>query len=116
MKRLEDDEPFYLINQAAKLVGITSDRLRTYEEEGIIKPHRITHTKYGKRLFTPSEIEWLVIIRELMKLGISITAIRILLSSKIDPSKKPLKVKDKEIFKLVEKLHKHPVYITLFEC
>lgn len=114
MKQLKKDEPFYLINQAAKLVGLTSDRLRTYEEEGLVKPHRITHTKYGKRLFTPLEIEWLTIIRELIKLGVSIPAIRVLLVSKIDTNKKLLKSQDKEIFKLVEKLHKHPVYLKLF--
>lgn len=115
MKQLKKDEPFYLINQAAKLVGITSDRLRTYEEEGLIKPHRIKHTKYGKRLFTSLEIEWLANIRELISLGVSIPAIRILLSSKIEPNKNFLKEQDKEIFKLIEKLHKHPVYISIFK-
>lgn len=40
MQHLEPNEPFYQISQAAKLLGITSDRLRTYEEEGLIKPYR----------------------------------------------------------------------------
>lgn len=115
MKQLKKDEPFYLINQAAKLVGITSDRLRTYEEEGLIKPHRITHTKYGKRLFTPLEIEWLTTIRELISLGVSIPAIRLFLSSEIKPNKNFIREQDKEIFKLVERLQKHPVHETLFK-
>ncbi len=114
MTKPRKDEPFYLINQAAKLIGITSDRLRTYEEEGLIKPHRITHTKYGKRLFTQYEIEWLEIIRELIKLGVSIPALRILITSKISPNKKILRQQDKKIFELVENLHKHPVCKTLF--
>lgn len=114
MTKPQKDEPFYLINQAAKLVGITSDRLRTYEEEGLIKPHRITHTKYGKRLFTQNEVEWLEIIRELIKLGVSIPAIRIFLTSNLMPNKKLLRQQDKQIFELVEKLYKHPVYETIF--
>ncbi len=114
MTKPKKDEPFYLINQAAKLVGVTSDRLRTYEEEGLVKPHRITHTKYGKRLFTQYEIEWLEEIRELIKLGVSIPAIRIFLSSKIVPNTKLLRQQDKQIFELVEKLQKHPVFETLF--
>jgi len=80
----------------------------------LIKPHRITHTKFGKRLFTSQDIEWLETIRELIKLGVSIPAIRVLLSSKIVPNKKFLKEQDKEIFKLVDKLYKHPVYDILF--
>ena len=114
MAKPKKNEPFYLINQAAKLVGITSDRLRTYEEEGLIKPHRITHTKYGKRLFTQHEVEWLEIIRELIKLGVSIPAIRVFLTSKIIPNKQLLRLQDKQIFKLIEKLYKHPIYKSLF--
>ena len=50
MTMIAKDEPFYQISQVSKLLGITSDRLRTYEEEGLIKPYRAKHTKDGKRL------------------------------------------------------------------
>jgi len=104
---LNPNEPFYQISQAAKLLGITSDRLRTYEEEGLIKPHR-TKLKDGKRLFSENDINWLSIIRDLIKSGITIPAVRILLVSKLPNDSKFLKDKDKEILQLMEKLKKHP--------
>lgn len=112
MKNLEPNEPFYLISQAAKLLGITSDRLRTYEEEGLIKPYRTKHSIDGKRLFSKNDIEWLTIIRDLIKLGVSIPAIRVLLFSKIADNSFMLKEKDFEIINLVKKLQKHSIYQT----
>lgn len=114
MQKLKNDEPFFQINQAAKLIGVTSDRLRTYEEEGLIKPYRTKNTKDGKRLFSNNDIEWLSIIRDLIKLGVSISAIRVLLTAKFSAKIPALKPKDNEILELVNKLKKHPVYPTLF--
>jgi len=113
MKHLAPNEPFYQISQAAKLLGITSDRLRTYEEEGLIKPFRTKNSSDGKRLFSQNEIEWLTIIRDLIKLGVSIPTIRILLISKLPAEKFLLKEKDVEIIKLIKKLHVHTVYNTI---
>ncbi len=113
MTILAKDMPFYQISQVSKLLGITSDRLRTYEEEGIIKPYRAKHTKDGKRLFTLEEIEWLEIIRELIKLGVTIPVIRILISSKLKIGKALVKEKDEKIIILIEKLYTHPVYKKL---
>ena len=114
MKQLDPNEPFYQISQASKLLGITSDRLRTYEEEGLIKPFRTKHSKDGKRLFSPNDIEWLTMIRDLIKLGVSIPTIRILLIAKIANNTRLLKNKDIEIIELVKKLKLHPVYKSLF--
>ena len=113
MTILAKDVPFYQISQVSKLLGITSDRLRTYEEEGLIKPYRAKHTKDGKRLFSLEEIEWLEIIRELIKLGVTIPVIRIIISSKIKIGKTFIKEKDETIIKLIEKLYSHPVYKKL---
>lgn len=113
MKNLEPNEPFYLISQAAKLLDITSDRLRTYEEEGLIKPYRIKHSIDGKRLFSKNDIEWLTIIRNLIKLGVTIPAIRVLLVSKIADNSFILKEKDSEIINLIKKLQRHSTYQTL---
>lgn len=114
METFEKDKPFLLIAQAAKLLNVTPDRLRTYEEEGLIKPHRTIQNDQGKRLFSLSEIEWLINIRKLIKLGVSIPMLRIVLNSNIKMNK-PLKyAKDKEILKLVEELKKHPVYKGIF--
>ncbi|MCQ2738626.1 MAG: MerR family transcriptional regulator [bacterium] len=115
MQQIEASEPFYQISQAAKLLGITSDRLRTYEEEGLIKPYRTKHSQDGKRLFSQNDIEWLTMIRDLIKLGVSIPAIRILLVAKFPANNTKLKEKDKEIISLVEQLKSHVVYSTTFK-
>ncbi len=110
MKQPDPNEPFYQISQAAKLLGITSDRLRTYEEEGLIKPYRTKHTKDGKRLFSQNDIEWITMIRDLIKLGVSIPTIRILLSAKININNPILKEKDIEIIELLKKLKSHNIF------
>ncbi len=113
MTILAKDVPFYQISQVSKLLGITSDRLRTYEEEGLVKPYRARHTKDGKRLFSLEEIEWLEIIRELIKSGVTIPVIRIFLSSKIKPDRIFLRERDENILALIEKMYSHPVYKKL---
>lgn len=115
MQQLQPNEPFYQISQAAKLLGITSDRLRTYEEEGLIKLYRTKHSKDGKRLFSPNDIEWLTMIRDLIKLGVSIPTIRILLIAKFSANSTILKEKDLEIIELLKKLKSHIVYSSLFK-
>ena len=115
MRELKNDEPFYLISQASKLLGITCDRLRTYEEELLIKPYRAKHSQDGKRLFSKNDIDWLVHIRELIKLGVSVPTVRILLVSEISPNKKFLKEKDLQIVSIIEKLKTHAVYGLLFQ-
>ena len=115
MQHIQANEPFYQISQAAKLLGITSDRLRTYEEEGLIKPFRTKHSKDGKRLFSQNDIEWLIMIRDLIKLGVSIPTIRILLIAKLPTNNPSLKEKDLEIIELLKKLKSHTVYSTIFK-
>ncbi len=115
MTKIAKDEPFYQISQVSKLIGITSDRLRTYEEEGLIKPYRAKQTKSGKRLFSMEEIEWLEIIRELIKLGVTIPVIRIFLAGEFELKENNLKQKDEEIFKLLQKLYFHPVKKNLLK-
>ena len=114
MKNLKSNEPFYQISQAAKLLNITSDRLRAYEEEGLIKPYR-TQAVDGKRLFSQNDIDWLMLVRDLIKLGVSIPAIRILLSAKIQRNSKIFKDKDIKIIDLITKLKSHENYSLLFK-
>lgn len=116
MTILAKDVPFYQISQVSKLLGITSDRLRTYEEEGLVRPFRAKHTKDGKRLFTLEEVEWLEILRELIKMGVTIPMIRILIYSDLKIKRENLKDKDKQIIKLIEKMYSHPVYKKLSHC
>ncbi|MBQ8460665.1 MerR family transcriptional regulator [bacterium] len=112
---LNPSEPFYQISQAAKLLDITSDRLRTYEEEGLIKPYRTKQSKEGKRLFSKNDIEWLSMIRDLIKLGVSIPTIRILLLSDYPITHQFYKNKDTEIVNMLKKLKSHCIYSILIE-
>ena len=115
MEQIQVNEPFYQISQAAKLLGVTSDRLRTYEEEGLIKPFRTKNSKDGKRLYSLNDIEWLARIRDLIKLGVSIPSIRILLISKLPLKTTKLKEKDIEIINLLNELKNHSIYSVLYK-
>ena len=74
---LKPDIPFYSISQTATLVGVTADRLRTYDEEGLIKPYR---NPKNKRLYSQNDITYLKCIRKFIhEYGISIKGLKLLL-------------------------------------
>ena len=56
------------ISRAAELFGITENKLRDWEEYGFLNPLRPSGPK-GRRLYTPSELDKLAIIRELINAG-----------------------------------------------
>lgn len=61
---IDKDKPFYSVVQVAEILDISPDRLRTYDEEGIIIPTRARIGK--KRLYSEYDIEWLINIRKLI--------------------------------------------------
>jgi len=74
---IENDKPFYPISMAAQLVGVTPDRIRTYEEENLIKPFR---NEKGKRLFSQIDIQYLICLRKFIHdYGISVKGLKLLL-------------------------------------
>ncbi|GCF08271.1 MerR family transcriptional regulator [Dictyobacter arantiisoli] len=62
------DEATVTISRAAELFGITENKLRDWEEYGILHPLRPGGPK-GRRLYTPTELDKLAIIRELINAG-----------------------------------------------
>lgn len=127
MKKVKKDEPFYPISMAADLLGITADRLRTYEEEGLIKPHRVKtgskKVRGYKRLYSKNELEWIENVRELIKSGITISAIKIILSILPYIKSKDLSSigfladdedKLQQSWDVIIKLYKSPVYKVVF--
>jgi GGDEF domain-containing protein/GAF domain-containing protein len=56
------------IGRAAELFNLSENRLRDWEEYGLLNPLRPTGPK-GRRLYTPSELDKLAIIRELLDAG-----------------------------------------------
>src|SRR5919205_713058 len=68
------DEATVTISQAAELFGITENKLRDWEEYGLLNPLRPGGPK-GRRLYTPAELDKLAIIRELIDAGFSVSDI-----------------------------------------
>ncbi|HTI14085.1 MAG TPA: MerR family transcriptional regulator [Dictyobacter sp.] len=62
------DEATVTISRAAELFGITENKLRDWEEYGFLNPLRPGGPK-GRRLYTPTELDKLAIIRELIDAG-----------------------------------------------
>ena len=62
------DEATVTISRAAELFGITENKLRDWEEYGFLNPLRPSGPK-GRRLYTPTELDKLAIIRELINVG-----------------------------------------------
>jgi DNA-binding transcriptional MerR regulator/GGDEF domain-containing protein len=56
------------ISRAAELFNLSENRLRDWEEYGLLSPLRPTGPK-GRRLYTPTELDKLAVIRELIDAG-----------------------------------------------
>ena len=64
------NEATVTISQAAELFSITENKLRDWEEYGLLNPLSPSGPK-GRRLYTPAELDKLAIIRELIDAGFS---------------------------------------------
>ncbi len=114
---IDKNRPFYSVIQVAQILGISADRLRTYDEDGLVFPFR--ECKGGKRLYSEFDIEWLSIIRELIsKNRMNFYSIKLVLRLVDGFSDKELKnkfSKNLEIFPLVLKLRVNPNYKKFIE-
>ena len=61
---IEKEKPFYNVTQVSELLGISADRLRTYDEEKLVSPMR--HGKNAKRFYSELDIEWLKDVRSII--------------------------------------------------
>ncbi|WP_264875972.1 Zn(2+)-responsive transcriptional regulator [Vibrio agarivorans] len=68
--------------QVAKLLGITTEAIRFYEQQGLINPQRATN---GYRKYDQDSIEKLKFIIQAKGIGLSLKDIHDLLSIKISP-------------------------------
>lgn len=109
---IDKDKPFYSVVQVAEILGITADRLRTYDEEQLIFP--IRREKDNKRLYSELDIEWLKDVRDLIsKNRMNIYSFKIVWKilktmSKKDFQKLMAENKDDEIFKILARIKKNP--------
>ena len=78
--KFEKDEPLLTTSIVAKRLGITPDRLRTYDTEKLLNTQRVKTGKVQKRLYSLYDVEWLQCLRILVKdHKMSISSIKILL-------------------------------------
>lgn len=76
----DKDKPLLTTSVVANMLGITPDRLRTYDAEKLIKTHRIKTGEVQKRLYSQYDVEWLQCLRILVKTyKMSISSIKFLL-------------------------------------
>lgn len=61
---VEKDRPFYSVVQVAEILDMSTDRLRTYDEEYLVAPARGSRNK--KRLYSELDVEWLKNLRALI--------------------------------------------------
>lgn len=52
----------YIINEFARLVGVTAHTIRYYEKEGLLKPKRLNN---GHRIYSQHDVEWIQFILRL---------------------------------------------------
>lgn len=70
MKKTDDfakDKPLLTTSVVAGMLGITPDRLRTYDTAKLISVHRITTGEVKKRLYSQYDVEWLKGLRTLLQ-------------------------------------------------
>ena len=78
--KFEKDDLLFTTSIVAKRLGITPDRLRTYDTEKLIKTQRVKTGEVEKRLYSMYDVEWLESLRILVKdHKMSISSIKILL-------------------------------------
>jgi len=76
----ENDSPFipkYTMGIAVRLTGLEANRIRRYEEAGLLEPAR---TPGVKRLFTDFDINLIKEIADLESRGVNLKGIKIILS------------------------------------
>ena len=111
------DRPFYSVTQVSDILGISADRLRTYDEDNLVAPVRVG--KGSKRVYSELDIEWLQDVRAVIsKNRMNIYSFKLMLEVlKEIPDKKFEKLVKKEpqddIWKIFARMRKNPNYDKL---
>ena len=114
---IEDNTPIFKVSQVAKHLNMSSDRLRTYDEEKLVMPTRENKV----RLYSNNDIEWLENLRTIIgkdKLSIlgfkEILRISYIINDR-EFNKFILAQDDESVWKTVAKMRKNPNYEKLKE-
>ena len=101
------DKPLLTTGIVASMLGITPDRLRTYDTEKLIITHRLQTGEVKKRLYSRYDVEWLQSVRVLVKTyKMSISSIKFLLQTVL--LNKEIKFPNNEIGKIILEMKENP--------
>ncbi|MCL6592156.1 MAG: MerR family transcriptional regulator [Firmicutes bacterium] len=70
---MPNNDNIYPISAVMAMTNLTARQIRYYESQGLVKPAR---SKGNQRLFTPQDVENLVMIKNLLEKGLSIDGIK----------------------------------------
>lgn len=114
---IEKDKPFYNVTQVSEILGISADRLRTYDEECLVSPTRVG--KGDKRLYSELDVEWLQDVRTIIsKNRMNIYSFKLMLKvlNLINDKSFEYLVKNEhndDIWKIFERMRTNPNYAKL---
>ncbi len=71
---LDENSPILTVSKVAKMLSISADRLRTYDEEKLVVPTRIEN---NVRMYSCNDVNWLECVRKLIgKSQLSISGVK----------------------------------------
>lgn len=114
---IDKNKPFYNVTQVSEILGISADRLRTYDEEQLVSPARIG--KGDKRLYSELDIEWLQDVREVIsKNRMNIYSFKLILKVLNEISDKTfekivINEPNDKIWEIFKRMRKNPNYVKL---
>ncbi|MFI6757760.1 MerR family transcriptional regulator [Micromonospora sp. NPDC050417] len=68
------DDTTLTVGEAAERVGLTAYTLRWYEQEGLVSP--VGRDSAGRRRYTTSDIDWLMLLTRLRRTGMPVRDMR----------------------------------------
>jgi MerR family glutamine synthetase transcriptional repressor len=71
------NDSIYPISTVMNMTNLTARQIRYYEANGLIKPAR---SKGNQRLYTPADVEDLLMIKNLLEKGLNLDGIRAILA------------------------------------
>lgn len=77
VKPLSNNDSIYPISAVMNMTKLTARQIRYYETYGLIKPAR---SKGNQRLYTPTDVENLLLIKKLLDKGLNLDGIKAILT------------------------------------
>ena len=79
---MANNDSIYPISAVMSMTNLTARQIRYYESHGLIKPIR---SKGNQRLYTPSDVENLLMIKNLLEKGLNLDGIKAIFAGNHPP-------------------------------